>query len=120
MRTATADIGFAGCTIPKGWGVRICLREAHRDPARFDRPHTFRPERFLDDPPSSARPTPHSDWARTPASPPSWSSSSRACLVEELATGFDLSIAADGPRVLGTYHWEPAPGFAVRLTPIAA
>ena len=40
--------------------------------------------------------------------------------VEELATGFDLSIAADGPRVLGTYHWEPAPGFAVRLAPVAA
>ena len=40
--------------------------------------------------------------------------------VEELATGFELSIAADGPRVLGTYHWEPAPGFAVRLAPVAA
>ena len=26
-------------------------------------------------------------------------------------------LAADGYRVLGTYHWEPAPGFAVRLAP---
>jgi hypothetical protein len=37
--------------------------------------------------------------------------------VEELATGFDLAIATDGYRVLGTYHWEPAPGFAVQLAP---
>ena len=41
-------------------------------------------------------------------------------VVEELAAGFKLSIAADGPRVLGSYHWEAAPGFAVRLTPVAA
>ena len=113
---ATADIRFRGWTIPKGWGVRICLREPHRDPAAFARPDTYEPDRFLTQPPSGAVYAPFGMGAH-------------ACiagelvvalgglLVEELATGFDLAIAADGHRVLGTYHWEPAAGFAVRLTP---
>ena len=42
MRKATTDIRFAGWTIPKGWGVRICLREPHRDPAAFVRPDAYR------------------------------------------------------------------------------
>jgi cytochrome P450 len=117
MRTATADIGFAGCTIPKGWGVRICLREAHRDPARFDRPHAFRPERFLDDAPSSAAYAPFGLGAHTCVAAELVVELARL-LVEELVEGFDLAIAADGPRVLGAYHWEPHPSFAVRVEPI--
>ena len=119
MRKATADIAFAGYAIPKGWGVRICLREPHRDPARFERPDTFDPDRFLE----------HTATASTYAP---FGLGAHSCVaaelvlalgglfVEELATGFELSIAADGPQVLGTYHWEPAPEFAVRLTPVAA
>ena len=119
MRKAVADVRFGGWTIPKGWGVRICLREPHRDPAAFARPDAYEPDRFLARPPSGAVYAPFGMGAH-------------ACiagelvvalgglLVEELATGFDLAIAADGHRVLGTYHWEPAAGFAVRLTPRAA
>lgn len=118
MRKAVADVRFAGWTIPKGWGVRICLREPHRDPAAFARPDAYEPDRFLTRPPSGAVYAPFGMGAH-------------ACiaaelvvalgglLIEELATGFDLAIATDGHRVLGTYHWEPAEGFAVRLTPRA-
>jgi cytochrome P450 len=116
MRTATAEIRFAGWTIPKGWGVRICLREPHRDPAAFARPDAYEPDRFLAQPPSGVTYAPFGLGAHACVAA-ELVVALGGLLVEELATGFDVTIAADGYRVLGTYHWEPAPGFAVRLAP---
>ncbi|MGE3295142.1 MAG: cytochrome P450 [Geminicoccaceae bacterium] len=118
MRKATADIRFAGWTIPKGWGVRICLREPHRDPAAFVRPDAYEPDRFLTQAPTAATYAPFGLGAHACVAA-ELVVALGGLLVAELATGFDLAIAADGHRVLGTYHWEPAPGFAVRLAPRA-
>ncbi len=40
-RKALADIDFEGYRIPKGWRVRICVAESHRDEALFPDPTQF-------------------------------------------------------------------------------
>jgi cytochrome P450 len=118
LRSATADIAFSGWTIPKGWGVRICLREPHRDPRHFADPDGFEPDRFLRDPPTGSAYAPfgvgaHACVAGEPVL------ALAGLMLEELAAGSELAVARDGPRMMGAYHWEPAHDFAVRLTPIA-
>ena len=45
-RRTTADIRFHGYRFPKGWRVRICIREGHRSADAFDRPDEFDPDRL--------------------------------------------------------------------------
>ncbi len=47
IRVATREISFDGYRVPKGWTVRIGIREAHRDPNIFDEADKFDPDRFL-------------------------------------------------------------------------
>ena len=49
-RAANRDIEFQGYVIPRGWMIRICIREGHRDPDMFAEPEIFDPDRFLDGP----------------------------------------------------------------------
>ena len=46
-RVAEEDVELGGRTIPKGTNVAVDLWTASRDPAVFDEPHSFRPERWL-------------------------------------------------------------------------
>lgn len=117
MRSATTDIAFAGWTIPKGWGVRICLREPHRDPAHFDRPDCYEPDRFLRSPPSAAAYAPFGVGAHACVAG-ELVVALAGLMLEELASSSELAVASGVSRVMGTYHWEPAHDFAVRLTPI--
>lgn len=44
-REATEDVQLNGYVIPKGWKTVCAIREAHHDPALFDRPSEFNPWR---------------------------------------------------------------------------
>jgi cytochrome P450 len=44
-RRATADVRVGEVEIPGGDELRLCLSAANRDPATFDEPHVFKPER---------------------------------------------------------------------------
>ena len=46
-RSATEDCVIGGYRIPAGTIAQPCLGEAHRDPARWERPSEFVPERWL-------------------------------------------------------------------------
>lgn len=46
-RSPVRDVTVGGYTIPKGANILFSPWVAHRDPARWDDPHEFRPERFL-------------------------------------------------------------------------
>jgi cytochrome P450 len=115
-RRATSDIRWAGYVIPKGTRVRVCVRESHRDPDYFERPDSFDPDRWLT---ASA--------ARDHYSPFGASTSRSTCLgegltltigslfVEELATGFDMAVVADGPVEFSGIHWRPNQAFTISL-----
>jgi hypothetical protein len=45
-REVTGDVHVGEYRIPPGWLIRVCVREAHDDPAIFPEPGEFRPERF--------------------------------------------------------------------------
>jgi cytochrome P450 len=113
-RVATRDIEVGGYVIPRGWVVRVCVRESHRDPSAFPDPERFDPDRFR-----AGRPP------LTAFMP--FGANRHACLGEHLtvaiaasfltalADGYDLAIASDGPVEMGPFHWRPSSRFRVRL-----
>ena len=115
VRRATADIAFRGFVIPRGWLVRVCVRESHRDPAVFRDPDAFDPDRFLG-----------RSFARDEYAP--FGGDRHACLgehltralgrivVNELARGWELAVTSDGPPEMGALHWRPSRRFRLRLT----
>ena len=117
-RRATEDIHWNGYVIPRGWRVRICVRESHRSAAIFEQPDRFDPDRFLASPPS-----------RDVYSPFGVTSTRISCLgepltltvgrifVDELVRGFDWTVVSDGPREFSGFHWRPSRRFRIALAP---
>jgi cytochrome P450 len=117
-RKATRDIELNDHVIPKGWLVRVCVREAHRSSDHFPDAREFDATRFdpacPHDAPEPGRYQPfgvdhHScigeDITRTIG----------RLLVEELS-GYDLSLVRDAPSAAGRRHWRHvAPGSRMRV-----
>lgn len=115
VRRALSDIWFRERRIPRGWQIRICVRESHRDADRFDDPDSFDPDRFLDGPAAGSYGP--------------FGMSQHACLgqhltvsfgralVEELAGGFEWEVVGDGPREFGGFHWRPSSKLSLALAP---
>jgi cytochrome P450 len=113
-RKAMQSFEFDGYHIPKGSWVSILLRESHRDPANFAEPDRFRPQRFLE--------TTYSADQYSPFGIDQHQCIGRflvirvgAIFVEELVGGFTWTVAGDGPRHYGHFHWRPSPSFAIDL-----
>ncbi|WNM57241.1 cytochrome P450 [Candidatus Nitrospira allomarina] len=115
MRKALRDIEFEGFLIPKGWLVRIGIRESHRDADIFPNPNAFNPDRFLT---TSIGPKQYSPFGIQ----------QKSCLgkgltlwigqkvVLELAQGFTWKVVHDGPRELGVFHWRPSAKLRVQMS----
>ncbi len=117
-RKASRDIAFGDHVIPKGWLVRVCVREAHRSSDHFRDAEEFDPARFdpacPDGAPEAGRYQPfgvdhHScigaDISRTIS----------RLLVEEVSA-YDLSVVREAPDAAGRRHWKHvAPGRGMRV-----
>jgi len=117
-RKATEDIAIDDFAIPRGWLVRVCVREAHRSPEHFRDPATFDATRFDEGCPHGTPPAERfqpfgvdhhaclgADLSRTIG----------RLLVEELAT-YDLSVDTEAPAAAGGRHWRHlAPGRRMRV-----
>jgi len=118
VRRALTDIRYAGFVIPRGWLVRVCVRESHRDPEVFPDPNAFDPDRHRD-----------RSFPRHQLAP--FGGDRHACLGEhltrtfgsvlarELALAYDVELVADGPPEMGPLHWRPSRRFRVRIAPLA-
>jgi len=53
-RRLTSDIEFEGYKLRRGWLVRLCIAEAHRDPSAFECPMDFT-DRFVEERPPMSR-----------------------------------------------------------------
>ena len=117
VRRAREPLEVGGFVIPRGWLVRVCVREIHRRADVFSEATRFLPDRFL---------IPPGPQAYAP-----FGASHISCLGEnvtlmfgrllalELARGYEIAVAGDGPLELGPFHWQPSSRFRVRLTPLA-
>ena len=119
-RVANRAIEHAGSVIPRGWLIRLCVRESHQNPAVFDDPQSFDPDRFL-----------HRSYARQDYAP-FGAGLRHACLgegltkalgrifVEELAVGYAWRTIADGPYEYSAWrHWRPSSDWRVLVTAAA-
>jgi len=115
-RHTTETIEVADYVIPKGWVLRICIRDAHRSSAVFLKPGAFDPDRFDG-----------KDYPLTSYAP--FGLFRHICIgadltmmigrifVHELARGFTLQATDDGPPEHPRYHWEPSSRFHIHLEP---
>jgi cytochrome P450 len=114
-RVTTRQIQHGHFVIPKGWLVRLCVRESHQDPSVFERPDVFDPDRFL-----------HHTFTRREYSV-FGGTLRHACLGEGLTTmvgrifveevcGMSWETTADGEYEYGPWrHWRPSSAWRVRL-----
>ena len=117
-RTTSDAIEFEGFAIPAGWLVRLCIRESHTSPDVFERPKEFNPDRFLNTTFSQEQYQPFGIYEHACIGVVITKTISRI-FVEQLATGFDLAVARDGPMELGLHHhghWKLNSRFRMRLT----
>ena len=115
FRRALREVRIGPFTIPKGWHVRVCIREGHRTNPAFERPEEFDPDRFLD---RSFEPKDYAPFGLD----------HHRCLgqkiaadvtrlfLEELFGRFDFDVVTDGPVEFGGSHWQPGSAFRIRLT----
>ncbi len=116
-RTATGPVRVDGHLIPPGWLIRFCIRESHTDPAVFEDPLRFDPDRFL------------RSWSQDEYQP--FGMHDHACLgvqmtrtvsricLETLVSQHDWALVSDGPMELGLQHhrhWKPSSRFRLRLS----
>ncbi len=116
VRRTTRALDLDGFVVPKGWIVRVCIREIHRSAGGFAEPLRFSPDRFLEPPgPNAFAP---------------FGASRLNCLGEPMTLLFgrtlalemaryDVLVVDDGPVELGAFHWQPSSRFRVSLTPHA-
>ena len=119
-RIVDDDIDFEGYRLPRGATLRICVREAHRNPEFFDQPLRFDPDRFLkpDWPPRAFAPFGiglHTCFGQE------LTLGATALLVERMAK-FDWRTVADGPTEFPAPrgHWQPSHRFRVGVSSPAA
>ena len=115
-RRTTSDLTLDGFRIPKGWLVRMCIRESHRDETVFPDARVFDPDRFC------GRAFTRGEYAP-------FGAFRLACIGEditkavagtfalELACGFDWRVVEDGPaRISSWVHNAPSPRLSVAMT----
>ena len=108
-RAAERTIEHQGTVIPKGWLVRLCVRESHRDPAVFANPDTFDPDRFLGRAYTRREYSPFGAGLRHTCLGEGLTRFVGRVFAEELARGFTWKTVADGPHEYSAWrHWRPS------------
>ncbi len=118
-REVVEDFEVDGFTMPRGWLVRVCVRESHADSGVFRDADTFDPDRFLNHRFDSSQYSPFGFGPHacngvhlTMMIARSW--------IESLCGGFDWSIVRDGPverEFRHWSHWRPSRSLAISVRP---
>jgi fatty-acid peroxygenase len=113
-RRVLEEFEWEGYRFPKGWLVRICLADAHRDERVFAEPSGFCPERFREPPPQSEF-LPFGAYQRSCPGDKITHVMARVFL-ETLTTGWDWRQEGPAREDYHAWHWTPGADFRVVLT----
>ena len=117
-RETTRRIEHRGVVIPKGWLVRLCTRESHRDPTVFEHPDVFDPDRFVSRAFTRREYAPFGAGLRHACLGEHLTRTVASLFAEELARGYQWRTVADGPPEHSAWrHWRPASAWRIVLTP---
>ena len=120
-RETTRDIEHKGVVIPRGWLVRLCVRESHQDPAVFANPDIFDPDRFLSRTFTRREYAPFGAGLRHACLGEHLTRTVASLFAEELAGGYRWQTVADGPPEHSAWrHWRPASAWRIVMTPEGA
>ena len=109
IRRASRDIKWRGYEIPKGWMIRVCVREAHRLAPIADA-SSFRPDR-----PVGGHVRPFGAHRHT-CPGRQMALALGALLVRELSQ-HKLQLLDSGPREFDGWHWTPGSRLRVQVLP---
>ena len=119
IREARVDVHVGDVTIPKGWLVRACVRESHRDATKFPDPERFDPDRFSGDAIGRDRYSPFGLDHRSCLGEHVARAAGRA-VVLSIVRGFDVATVRTGAAELSEKrHWAPSSRWSVRVRPRA-
>jgi (+)-abscisic acid 8'-hydroxylase len=113
-RKAQVNIQFKGFAIPKGWLVRICIREGHRNPKIFPDPERFDPHRFVGRIYGTKEYSPLGLLGHSCLGAQLVDLVGRT-FVTVLANDFDWRVVSDGPREFAAAHWATSSKFRINL-----
>jgi cytochrome P450 len=121
-REVKREIRIGEYRVPKGWLLRVGVRECHDNPAVFPEPHAFRPSRFATRQYEKTEYCPFSDGTH------SCFGAGLALMIARvaasvLATEFDARVIVDGPPERDGNrhwsHWRPSRALRVHVSPRA-
>jgi cytochrome P450 len=114
VRKTVQEIRLNGYVIPKGWLMRICVRESHRSADIFEHPDRFDPDRFLAREFSGAEYAPFGIFRATCLGA-SLTMTLGRIFISVLARDFNWKVVRDGPREFRAFHWRPSSKFRIDL-----
>ncbi len=118
-RVANRDIEHEDFVIPRGWLVRVCVRESHRDPVVFNEPEKFNPDRFLGRSYTRREYSPFGAGLRHTCLGEGLSRQVGRIFAEELSLGYEWRTVSDGPYEYSAWrHWRPSSNWQVVVSPV--
>ena len=117
-RTLGREVRFEGYRLPRGWRLRICVAESHRDPEVFEQADRFT-DRFVN---GRYRQSEYSPFGmgRHACTGAGLATLVSRVFLEELTSGFDFDLSGFASPVRGFRHWSHwNPGPAPRLRVVA-
>lgn len=118
IRQTTREIQFKNFVIPRGWFVRMCIKESHHASAAFESPKSFNPDRFLARRYTRAEFMPFGAFDKTCLGEHLTLSVGRT-FVLELARRFEWHVVQDGPQEFSGFHWQPSSKFRISIQQVA-
>lgn len=116
-RAIDEDIEVDGHRLPKGWLLRLCVWESHRDPTVFQEPESFDPERFARRRYSTDEYAPFG-FGRHACNGIAVNDVVCRAVLEELVDSYTWSTIGDGPPAHDLRHWRhwrTSPDLALEL-----
>jgi cytochrome P450 len=118
-RKLKKDVSFEGYTLPKGWLLRLCVWESHRTCRSVEEPERFMPDRFIERELGTHEHAPFG-YGKHACNGAQLAQMIAGEFTRELAAGFTLKVAADGPverEFRHWQHWRPSSQFRVEISP---